>query len=137
MHFRTILLPSFTIQNILKVLILFMNWGKRNPDKSNASYRIVHIHACIYTAVLQIYGSLMVNHVNLFFCSPSFLSQRKTSFHSNIFTSKRNIEGPFVFRSWRTYIYLNASLFDRIWALNNQCQIMHVFQDFDGLLSHL
>lgn len=105
MHFRTILLPSFTIQNILKVLILFMNWGKRNPDKSNASYRIVHIHACIYTAVLQIYGSLMVNHVNLFFCSPSFLSQRKTSFHRKSFTSKRNIEGPFVFRSWKTYIY--------------------------------
>lgn len=102
MHFRTILLPSFTIQNILKVLILFMNWGKRTPINQMP---MIEWCICIHCAVLQMYGSLVVNHVNLFFCSPSFLSQRKTAFHRNIFTSKRNIEGPFVFRSWRTHIY--------------------------------
>lgn len=102
MHFRTILLPSFTIQNILKVLILFMNWGKKKPINQMP---MIEWCICIHCAVLQMYGSLVVNHVNLFFCSPSFLSQRKTSFHRNSFTSKRNIEGPFVFRSWRTHIY--------------------------------
>lgn len=87
---------------ILKVLILFMNWGKRNPHKSNANDRMVHMYTLCSPSN---HGSLVVNHVNLFFCSPSFLSQRKTSFHRNSFTSKRNIEGQFVFRSWRTHIY--------------------------------
>lgn len=52
-----------------------MNWGKRNLHKSNANDRIVHI---VYTVqILKIYGSSLVNHVKLFFCSSSFLSQKK------------------------------------------------------------
>lgn len=70
--------PVYNLRNtkyIKSLYYTFMNWGKRNLHKSNANDRIVHI---VYTVqILKIYGSSLVNHVKLFFCSSSFLSQKK------------------------------------------------------------